>query len=343
MEPLDIRDQYILTRAITRLIRPETFRGSEIAPLVPSPVRKFKMLVREADKPWGIGQFKAPNADTPVANLKLRPNQAVVTYVTAVDLEEMAVLEETDLLESADALVRAQKVDEIIDLGRLLALRNERLTEWMRWKAFANSLVIQYSNNQSIAIDTYGSYADTHVVTTPPANPWNVPASSKVLSDLQAWSDLVEKDSGFPVNHVWMRRQTFRYFQESSEWSNFLTFLDRPYRVVTESDIRNLLDIKNVHIYEGAWKDDDGNVHYYLPENYILLTTDPVVDGLRIAEMHDCPVVRARDGRLVVESNPGTTAETFVDERKKQEFLRVATARMITINFPECFMCVRVW
>ncbi|MFC1999160.1 major capsid protein [Chloroflexota bacterium] len=347
METLDIRDQYILTLAIKKLIRTETFRGREILPLVGSPVRKFKMTVREADMPYGIGQFKAPGADTPMAEIKGKKNDPTVTYISAVDLEEMILLEETDKLESADALVRADKIDDIIDLGRLLQLRNERLTELMRWMAVKNVLQITFPDGTVVDVDQYGSYAATHICDTiasgvAAAVDWSDTGNSTPKTDLELIADLIETDSTYPAMHVWMRRSTFRYFQRSAQWSNYLTFLDRPYRVVNMKDISELCDIPNFHIYEGGWKDNDGTTQYYLPEDHILVTTDPVVDGIKVGQVFDAPVVLFKNGRLVVQNNPGMSADTFVDPLKTQEFLRVKTARMAQLTLPECFAYVRV-
>ncbi|MFW6194938.1 MAG: major capsid protein [Chloroflexota bacterium] len=343
MEPLNIRDQYVLTLAVRKLVRTETFRGREVAPIVPTNNRKFKMTVREADLPLGIGQFKAPNADTPVADIRGQLNPTTVTYISAVDLEEMVLLEETDHLESADALVRMNKIDEIIDMGRLLQLRNERLTELMRWKAFQNALTIEFQNGEALTVDSYGQYgtgANSHIITDPGNNnyrntDWNDVDNSRPLDDLHAWQDLIENDAGFPAEHIWMSRQTFRNFQRSAQWAEFLTFVDRTFRLVTQEDISRLVDIPNFHIYEGSWKDNDGVQHKYLPDDYVLITTAPTLDGIRIAETYDAPVVRYQGGRLQVQRNPGMNAETWVDPLKKQEFLRVSTARMVHLMFPE--------
>jgi len=353
-EPIDVRDQYVLTKAITKLVRPETFLGSQIAPLVPSPVRKFKMTVREADQPFGIGQFKAPNEDSPIANISQSLLEPTIVYVSAVDLEEMEPIKESELLESADALVKAGAIDDVIKLGALLQLRNERLTEWMRWKAFRDALTIVFAGGATVAVASYGAAyqsaaAKTHVwkvggdnARCRAAATWDTVASSTPLTDLRTWSDVLEADSGFPATHVWLRRSDYRNFQKSAQFKEYLTFLDRSYRVVTPTDISNLVDIPNWHVYEGSWKDRDGNVHYYIEEGYALLHSDPVVSGQRISEMYDCPVVRYTGGRLVVENNPGMRAETWVDPRAKQEFLRVCTARMIQLVFPECFMWVKL-
>ena len=180
------------------------------------------------------------------------------------------------------------------------------------------------------------------MITAPGANyrtaDWGDPANSKVLDDLTAWNDLIEADSGFLVTHIWMSRKTFRKFQKSSQFAEFLTFVDRQFRLVSESDIKQLVDIPNWHIYEGSYKDNTGNLVKYLPEDFVLLHSDPVIDGVRIAETYDCPVVRFVDGRLVVARNPGMSAELMVDGIKKQEFMRVSTARMTHLVFPENFI-----
>lgn len=354
MEPIDVRDSYVLTKAITKLVRPETFMGADVAPLTPSTVRKFKMTVREADQPFGIGQFKAPNEDSPIANIKQTLNAPTIVYVTAVDLEEMEPIEETDLLESADALVRAGKIDDVIKLGALLQLRNERLTEWMRWKSFQDVLSIQFANGGAIAVESYGDTyksgaAKTHVYKVggdaarcASTTAWSTTASSKVLDDLRKWSDYIEGDSGYPAKHIYLRRSDYRNFQKSAQFADYLTFLDRAYRLVTPADISALVDIPGWHIYEGSWKDKNGTLHYYIPEGYALLTTDPVISGQNISSMYDCPVVRYDGTRLVVSQNPGMAADTWIDPLKKQEFLRVSTARMIQLVFPECFMWVKL-
>lgn len=347
METLDIRDQYVLTQSIKKLVRPETFRGAEIAPLVHSTVRKFKMAVREADTPFGIGQFKAPDQDSPIAEIKGKKSAVTVTYISAVDLEEMLPIEETDKLESADALVRANTIDEIIKLGALLQLRNERLTEYMRWLAFRNALVITFNDGSQVTVDQYGDYAATHIADTigsgvAAAVDWSNTDNSTPKDDLEKIADIIENDSSYSAMHIWMRRSAFRYFQRSAQWANYLTFLDRPYRVVNWKDISNLLDVPNLHIYEGAWKDNDGVNRYYLDEKHILITTEPTVDGIKIAQTFDCPVVRYVDGRLVVATNPGMAAESFIDPLKKREYMRVSTSRMVQLTLPECFVYARV-
>lgn len=339
MERIRVRENYELTRAILVGMQTESMRGQEILPLVSSVRRRFKVKVRNLTNPWGIGQFKAPNGDTPLAEWSGGLTQEAL-YVNAVDLEEMIPLEETDVLESADALVAADAIDDIITTGRMLQIRNERLTEKMRWDAMANNLAIKFPDGTSVTVDQYGGYAGTHVIASN-AKPWSVTASSTPADDIRGWADILEEDSGLPAGHLWMNRSTFRRLQNSAYWATQLTFTDRPYKIPTDKDIAAILDpALEIVIYNGSYKDKSGVRQKWIPDGYVLLATEYQVDSINIGEMYDCPVVRAVNGKLVVENNPGTQAEIMINELKKKEYLRVSTARMPMLLFPQNFMWI---
>jgi hypothetical protein len=339
VERINVRDNYELTRAIQVVVQTEQYRGQEILPLVSAVRRRFKVKIRNLTNPWGIGQFKAPNGDTPMAEWAGGLTQEAL-YVSAVDLEEMILLAETNLLESADALVAADAIDDLITVGRMLQIRNERLTEKMRWDALANNLGIQFQDGTQVSVDQYGDYAATHLIASN-SNPWSVVASSDPASDIRGWADVLEEDAGVPCAHVWMNRTTFRRLQNSASWATKLSYTDRPYKIPTDRDLAAIIDPPmEIVIYNGSYKDKSGTKVKWIPDGYILMTTAYQIDGVNIGEMYDCPVVRAVDGRLVVANNPGMEAEIIVNELKKQEYLRVATARMPILLFPQNFMWI---
>jgi hypothetical protein len=346
MERINIREAYELTRAVQQGVSTEAYRGQEILPLVPQNRRKFKMKYRRMSDPTGIGQFKAPNADTPFATFGLAPFNEDTMYISAVDLAEQYMLEETDILESADALIAADSADEVITNARMLQIRNERLTEKMRWDALANNLKIQFQDGVQIGVDQYGTYAGTHIISSI-ANPWATVDSSDPGTNLRDFADLIEEDSGMPAAFVWMNRRTFRRMQNSASWAAQINFNSptRPnaYNVPTLADIQALLDVDLTFvIYNGGYKNNAGARVKWIPDGTLLMHTAPVVDGQNIGETYDCPVTRVVGGAIEVARNPGLLAEVVVDQLREREYVRVKSARMVTLLYPQCFIWANV-
>ena len=155
MPVFDVWDQAQLTGVVTRSLQTQredqAFLGDQIAPITPIQARVAKMRIFD-QQGFGLGQFKAPDA-TPGLYKTQQVAREIMTELAL--LEEMERLSEEDLinLSSNDAVIGRNAGLDVVQRARVLQLRNERLTEWMRWQAFQGSLTVTYPTGAQIVID----------------------------------------------------------------------------------------------------------------------------------------------------------------------------------------------
>jgi Phage major capsid protein E len=352
----DLWDQAQLTDVITRpaegrsdlVTEDNAFYGETIAPFKTFAGDVAKIRVRET-KPFGKGQFRAPDATPPL----FKP--AVTWQETLVELvlqDEMERINETDWkkLNSSDEDIRRSQGLELVERGRILETRNRRLAEWMRWQAFQGVLVVTYPTGDKVQID-YGLPAG-HKPTA--GTLWTDLTNSDPVSDLQAWAQLIADDSGFYGVNAHMTSKTFNYMTLNTKIRNQINFyspsaptIQRP----REQDIMAILSSYtgdfNIVRYNNGFRDvgasgyGAGGLTKYLPDGFVLLTTNYTLDGHNIADV--------LDGQVTVSSNwnevqirQGFQTEVMLDHMSKTHFFRAASARIPRILIPEAIVWAKV-
>jgi len=213
----DVWDQALLTDVIQRPPAGRapgaaedtgTFLGESIAPLKSHAARMAKVRVAEL-KPFGKGQLRAPDATPPLFKPAVTWTEQLIELALLDEMERVPE-EEWLALNSADDSRRRSAGASLVDRGRILRLRNERQTEWMRWQAFSGALTLTYPPQQGgsqLVID-YGLPAG-HRPTV--STLWSDTTNSDPVSDIQAFSEKLADDSGFYASHVHMNSKTYNY------------------------------------------------------------------------------------------------------------------------------------
>jgi hypothetical protein len=338
--------------------------GDQIAPLMPCYDRTIKREIAEVAA-FGIGQFRAPDASPKIFVPKLAFTQEVSSLLL---LDEMVEMKE-DLwlrMTSQDDSIRARAGVDLVTQGRILQMRNERLTEVMRWTMFkGNSLIVNYDTtglggfqgaNATQQAGITWPYMSGHKVTS--AIPWTDRVNSTPVDDIRSWQQIVANDIGVYASRIHMNSITFAALQRSNQARGYLTPTDRNVYLPTASDIETLLWGGGAHIDEtdarlapppriivsdAGYRDETqgyqrgmGAVTKYLLNGEVLLTVEYVHEGERIADVADGMVA------LSVAFNElkwvqGPQSEIIIDHGAKTHFFRQASARFPRLRRPEGF------
>lgn len=346
--PFDVWDQAVLTdlivRPLTTIFEDQPRLGDLIAPIKSIQSRTAKFRTRQT-LAFGKGQFKAPDATPPL----YKPNQTWTETVTELALlEEMERISGEDFmrLSSTDEVIRRAAGVDLVERGMILARRNERLTEWMRWQAFQGSLTIPYPSGQNLLVD-YG-FKSTHLPTA--GTLWSNTGSADPIADLRTWSNLLASDTGYYGLVVHMSSDTYDYMVKNSNVKSFLTATNRAMLIPTRQDIMTLLrDGTKIVLYDNGYRDDSvgssrgtpDSLTRYLPKGKVLITTEYNIEGTNIAETLDGQVM-VSTGYNTVEIRQGTQSEVILDHMSKNHFWRQASARIPRLIYPDNFVYATV-
>lgn len=347
--------------AITDLVRRELLMvletvpdfGDQIAPLVPCYDRTIKREIAEVAS-FGIGQFRAPDASPRIYVPKMTFAQEVVNLLL---LDEMTPITE-DLwlrMTSSTEAIKARAGVDLVTMGRILQLRNERLTEVMRWAMMkGNPLVVNYDSGS--ATITW-PYMASHKVSA--TVPWTDRTNSTPIDDLRAWQQVVANDVGVFASKIHMNSITFSYLQRSNQARGYLTQTDRNAFLPTMADITNLLwggtgsptDSQGVGaalppeiiVSDAGYRDETqaynrgmGALTKYLQNGEVLLTTQYIHEGERIADVADGMVALSASFQELVWKQ-GPQSEIVIDHGSKTQFYRQGSARFPRMRRPEAF------
>lgn len=354
--PFDIWDQAQLTgvvnRPLTTVREDLQFLGDQIAPITPIQAMVAKLRVYDVVA-FGKGQFKAPDA-TPAL-------YRTSTSYTDIELE-LALLEEHHRLSeedirrlksSDDTIVRTMGLD-LTQRARVMQLRNERLTEWMRWQAFlTGKLLVSYpTDSQDLFVD-FGIPASNFVT---PSTLWSNTGSSDPLGDIITASNYLANRIGHYAAKVHMNLEVFQLLVKNSTIKNIVNFYSAGANSINLPRKDEMLKYLNQFIpeldfvlYDNGYRDQGvtgqgypSTLTKYLPKNKVLITTDYSIDGQNIAD--------TLDGQVIVGSDPtedfglaqGPQSEVLRDPIAKTTFLRQASARMPRLIFPDAFYVLTV-
>src|SRR4029077_18757929 len=143
----DIMDQAALTDAIVGPVETEMesspFIGEQIAPMQDTDSQYVSMRVEDLYA-TGIGQFRAPEASIPLMDLPGREAREEVLELAYRDEAHRISPRRWEILTQGGNLLAAREARRLVEIAQILELRNERLTEWMRWGAFSGQLTVEY-------------------------------------------------------------------------------------------------------------------------------------------------------------------------------------------------------
>ena len=366
----DLYPQAALTDIVLRALEQawETIPhiGAEIAPLKPVMDRKIKRDIAEV-APFGIGQFRAPDATPAIFN-------PTINYVEEVNdlllLDEMTEIKE-DLwirMTSDVPAIRARAGIDLATIGKILQIRHERLTEVMRWKVFKGEpLTINFSGGQALEIKS--SYLSTHKPSA--AVPWTDRINSTPIDDIRSWQKLIGNDAGVYGSRLHMNSQTYEKLQRSNQARGYLTETDRNTFLPTPEDICSLLwgstpsdaqggvaaEAPMIIVSDAGYRAETGeaagagltgynrgqtSITNYIGNGEILLTTSYVFEGENIADTADGPVVLS-DTWNSLRKDIGAQSELIINHDSKTTFMRQGCSRFVRMRRPQCFALAKCY
>jgi hypothetical protein len=273
----------VINRPLETQFEQEPTLGEQIAPTRQIPDTEVTLEINEVEA-FGKGQHRAPNATPPLVEFAGKREQRTFELVL---LDEMHRIQEKEWqeLQSNDEHVRRRAGVSLVDRGQMLAIRNRRLREAMRWDAFDGESIITYPNGSQLKID-YG------IENKPTAAiDWSDTENSDPIEELNEWLTLTEDEIGVTATNVYMSTAAWDYIKINDKIAEKLTGTDRPLLVTRESDVKALLrEGTNIILTDAGYRDvgvesrAKSSLTRYLPENKVLITTQPVVEGERIAE-----------------------------------------------------------
>lgn len=347
--PFDIWDQSVLTEVI---VQPLTTQwednprlGDAISPVKSIQSRTAKIRVAST-LAFGLGQFKAPGATPTLYKSDQQWREEVIELALLEEMERID--DETWMrLNSPDDAVRKAAGVDLVTRGRILALRNERLTEWMRWQAFSGALTINYDRNQTSLYIDYGFPAG-HKPTV--STLWSNTASADPIADMRSIANTIAQDAGYYGVNFHMSSVTYDYLIRNASVKSYLTATNRSMLIPTQQDILTLLrEGTNFVIYDNGFRPESAgdsrglpnSLTRFLPDGKVLATTAYNLEGNNISETLDGQVM-VSDGYNSVAILQGQQTEVILDPMSKNHFFRVASARIPRIIYPEAFAWMTV-
>lgn len=346
----DIYDQAVLTQLVNEpvdtALENAPFLGQNIAPQVDIQSRMARMDVARTYS-FGIGQFKAPNAMPALTEMPTVERREAL--IEMVQLEEMHRInsEQWIRLNSNDTNIRNSEGLDVVERGRILRQRLERLSEWMRWQAFVNgTLTITYPRTNSNLFIDYG-FLSGHKPT--PSTLWTSTGTSDPVADLESWQQKVADDSGFLATQIHLTSADAKliinsvalkgYFNVPSGQA-FRATLDQVASLLADGTQFVVHDAGYRPMASGAARDDASHTRY-LPLGKVLLTTPYSVEGDKIADTLNGQVeISANYNATSIQQGP--SSEVILDHMTKNRYLRQGAARIVRILHPECFLCATV-
>ena len=350
MPGFDIYDQAVLTALVNEevdtALEQTPFLGERIAPQVNLASRMARMDVGRTYS-FGMGQFKAPNAMPALVEMPVTERREAL--IEMAQLEEMHRInsEQWIRLQSSDENIRNAEGLDVVERGRILRRRLERLSEWMRWQAFVNgSLTITYPRTNSQLVIDYG-WLPGHKPTA--ADLWTDTANSDPVGDLEAWQQLIADDSGHLGTVIHLTSAAAKNIINSASIKTFFNVpAGQPFRASLDQVASLLAEGTRFVVHDagfrpmasGAARDEAAHTRY-LPNNKVVVTTEYSIEGENIADTLNGQVeigVAYNDTAIQM----GPSSEVILDHMTKNRYLREAAARIVRIIHPECFVSATV-
>jgi hypothetical protein len=334
--------------------------GANIAPLKPTTERKVRRDIAEV-APFGIGQFRAPDATPSIYNPKINYVEELTELLL---LDEMTEIKEDLWLRMTSSVpsTRARAGVDIATMGKILQIRHERLTEVMRWQVFKGlPIVVNFSGGSKLEIKA--SYLETHKPTA--AVPWTDRINSTPIDDLRSWQKIIGNDAGVYGSRIHMNSQTYEKLQRSNQARGYLTQTDRNVFIPTPDDICGLLwgstssdaqggvaaEAPMIIVSDAGYREETSEaagsgltgynrgqsaITNFLGNGEILITTHYVFEGENIADTLDGPVL-VSDTWNSLRREIGAQSELIVNRNNYNQFMRQGCSRFVRMRRPQCF------
>lgn len=346
--PYDLFNQALMTELVVKPLvtqyEDQPRLGYRIAPLRPFAGTEAKLRTRQT-LAFGKGQFRALDAPPPL----YKPQQIwEERLIGLVPLDEMIAIREKEYMQlnSADETVARAAGIDILENGRILAIRNERLTQWMIWQAFSGTLTIPFDTGGRMFVDYLIPASNKPTASVL----WSDTTNADPIADIRTWANLLARQSGFYGIHLHMSSSTYDYIVNNAKIRALLTDTGRTMKIPTLDDVINLLrGGTDITLYDDGYRDDSvgsargvpDSLTQYLPDGFVLMTTEYNLDGIRIAETLD-GLVTVSTGYNTVAILQGPQSEVMLDHKIKTHLWRQASMRIPRINVPEAFLYARV-
>ncbi len=347
----EIFQQQVLTEVVRRNIELEAqtdtggenraYFGQRIAPLKPVQSRVTRIRITDVS-PYGLGQFKAPDASPPL--FKAAPTLKE-QYIELVLLEEMERFtgEEWILLNSNDDSISRGARLSLVDRMKIMQARNDQLTELMRWSAFKGSVSVTYPDGGTITVD-YG-FDSSQLPTAGVA--WTDVVNSDPVEDLYTWSQVGADFVGRYYSNVHLNSYTWRLVSRNQKIRSYLSALGRSIMLPTTADLQQLMraGTGNFEIIDAGYlavNATNRRLTKFLPDNRILVTTDYTLGGQNIADVADGQVLVGGDTGSAPDIRQGMQSEIIANPYTKNIFRRQASARIPRLFFPNAFLYATV-
>ena len=316
--------------------------GDQIAPLVDVPGQFVKMRTATVHA-FGIGQFKAPEGTPPLVDLTGREESEQLGG-EMLQLDEMHRISPTRWarLQSTDENIVAQEARNIIEIGTELEIRNQRLTEKLRWDAFKGTVIAQYQQGDSVLTINYPKPTGHNPVV---AVSWTDTTNADPIADLKAWQLVVANSSGTPGTRIHIGSLDWELLLANAKLKTYYNIpVGQPFRPTVE-DVQALLAPGTQFVLTdagyrpasvGASTASTDHVRY-LPTGELLVTTDYRVDGTPIADTPngEVQIVTGWNTTALVQ---GPVSELKLNTESMNYLLRHASRRIPRILRPECFL-----
>src|SRR3954454_963993 len=342
----DILDQAALTDNIVGPVETEMelapFIGETIAPMFDVDNQYVSMRVEDTYA-YGIGQFRAPEATPPLMDLTGREEREEV--IELVYLDEMHRISPIrwERLNSSDDKIAGREARSLIEIGQILERRNERLSEFMRWQAFAGQLTVEYQQRDTALVVDY-PLPSAHKPSPP--LPWTTLVGSDPVNDLRTWQALVATSSGAPGTKIHIADEDLELVLANQKLAGYFNVPAGQPFLPTVDDVLRLLKpgssfVPTNHAYReetvGA-SVDPADHERFLPVGSVLMTTDYRLNGTPIADTVN-GIVEIATGYNTTALLPGPQSEVImVGTGAYQRMLRQASRRIVRLRKPEAFL-----
>lgn len=353
----------IVNKAVETALETGSYVGPSIAPLKPVNDHRIKRG-RIQIEAFGVAQIVARTASPAIFVPAIDYDE---TWIELVKLDEMSPIEEDEWhdLTGDNEYLKNRVGVSILQRARIMQLRAERKTEQMRWLAFHDALTglamaDSGATPQTISV-VYGQPSGNR----PTGSNWNTRTTSTPITDVRTAQRIsFNLLSQWGLN-LYMNSDTWENLQYSKQVADLLkpnASTGTDFFIPTRTQVEALLIGGDVDAREnvsgrvrltitdaGFRAEGQGtgrganNMTYFLPKDYVLITTQPLVDGENIADVPD--------GRVAVKSSPtatpewkqGAQNETFFSQSPPYtQYNRQVCKRIPRINVPEAFVYMYV-
>lgn len=314
----------VLTGLVRKLDRQPNLIGLELAPVdtVDSNLFTWDEIHRNRD----MAEFSDPDGEAHIVD-----NQGEIERTGEV----ASIREKKTIKGSTMAWLRRPGTEHqqygLAKLRREIQHLNDRVDkreEWMVWQALHNE--INYTRDGYEFKITFNIPASHRAQ---PSTLWSDHTNSTPVQDLLLWSELIETDSGFTADRVYMTKKVMRNLVANDSIRQLLGEGTVQEQVALTGQIQTLAGLTLV-LYDAAYEetDEDGNtvVRKFVGNNDIVMLPDPSEPNSPIVERKVAP---STDPKANFRS--GKFSKTWTTEDPARTNALIELNVVPVINLPE--------